>query len=499
MSWAELYTALINTLAVATGVLAISVPVAFLLAVLLARTNVFGARWAWLAMLSQLVVPLYATVGAWSAGFGSQGWWPLSQTLVVHSDWASPAAVIFVHAVAAIPSCLLILMLGLVWSRRSQDELALLDGGMPNLVRRVLLPEMRGWLAAAALWAAVPVMTEMIVTNLYQVPTLAEQVYLDISLGTASGMTYAVSVGLCMLPLLVLAWLLRRQLPSLSSLANHMAQHRPPRLPLGAWRVPLSLLVWAIVLGVVAVPLANLWLKAGWESALRSDGTLEHRWTWHRLGLTLVETSTLFTAEFQWTAVLALASATTATVMAGLLRWRARSRWAKRAIDFLCVVLIAMPGPLVASLISRLFLSGTVPGLAWAYDHSLAAPILAQQSRLFPLAWLLVGGILASIGSRAWEMAAVDQLSTWSRLHMVVWRPTWRLWLAAWLLLAATSAGELSTHLLLLPPGVTTVAQRLFEFLHFGMRYQDSGLCLALVLLGWLVAIVVWNTRSGRA
>ena len=105
----------------------------------------------------------------------------------------------------------------------------------------------------------------MVVTNLYQVPTLAEQVYLDISLGTATGMTYAVSVGLCMVPLLILAGLLRRQLPSLSTLASHMAEHPPRRLPLGRWRWPLSLLAWAIVLGIVGVPLANLLLKAGWE------------------------------------------------------------------------------------------------------------------------------------------------------------------------------------------------------------------------------------------
>jgi ABC-type Fe3+ transport system permease subunit len=163
------------------------------------------------------------------------------------------------------------------------------------------------------------------------------------------------------------------------------------------------------------------------------------------------------------------------------------------------LLLIAMPGPLVANLISRVFLSARLPGLAWLYDHSLVAPILAQQTRLLPLAWLLAGGILATISARTWEMAEIDSLSMWTRWWAVIWRPTWRLWLVAWLLLAATSAGELSTHLLLLPPGVTTVAQRLFEFLHFGMRYQDSGLCLALVLLGWLVAIVVWNTRSGRA
>ncbi|MGN6134188.1 MAG: hypothetical protein ACTHOU_06775 [Aureliella sp.] len=499
MNWAELSTAIVNTLAVAVGVLVTAVPIAFLLAVLIARTDALGRRWAWLLLCSQLVVPLYAIVGAWSAGFGTQGWWPLSQSFVVRYPWASMAAVIFIHAVAALPSAVLILMIGLGWTRRSQEELALLEGGKRNLMRRVLLPEMSVWLAAASLWAIVPVLTEMVVTNLYQVPTLPEQIYLDISLGSETGLTIAVSFAGCMLPLLVLLVVLRQHLPSLASLRTQLAQHPPPRLPLGRWRGPLSALMWLVVLGVVVVPLVNLWIKAGWESFLAVDGVLEHRWTWRRLGQTLLETCTLFTAEFQWTAALTLLSSSAAIGTAVLLRSSGRTAWARRAINVICMGLIAMPGPLVATLVSRLFLSRLVPPLNWLYDHTLVAPALAQQTRLLPLAWLLVGGILATIDAQAWELAALDQLSAWKRFRLVVWRPTWRLWLGAWLLIAAVSAGELSTHLLLMPPGVTTLAQRLFELLHFGMRYQDSGLCLALVLLGWLVAIVLWNTRTGRA
>jgi ABC-type Fe3+ transport system permease subunit len=278
-----------------------------------------------------------------------------------------------------------------------------------------------------------------------------------------------------------------------------MAQHPPQRQPLGNWRWPLSAVLWLVALAVSVVPLANLWLKAGWESAVNERGVLEHHWTWSRLAQTLFETGTLFTAEFQWTATLAFASSSLAMFAAALLRWKSGSRGARRVINILCLMLIAMPGPLVAALTSQLFLSNLVPGLDWLYDHTLLAPILAQQTRLLPLAWLLVCGIVSTISPQAWELAAIDQLSTGLQLRIVLWRPTWRLWLTAWWLLAAVSAGELSTHLLLLPPGVTTLAQRLFEFLHFGMRYQDSGLCLALVLLGWLVAISVWNTRTGRA
>lgn len=484
----------------AVGVLVIAMPISILLAVGIVRTNMLGARWAWLAVCSQLVVPLYALVGAWSAGFGTQGWWPLSQVAVAGSALAKLGAVTFVHSMAAIPSCVLILSLGLQWTRRSREEMALIEGGNANLVRRVLLPEMAGWIAAAGFWAIVPVLTEMVVTNLYQLPTLPEQVYLDISLGSASSRTYLVSVGLCMLPLLFAAWCLRKQLPALSTLAVQISQHPPRRLELRSWRWPLSAIVWTIIALLVGVPAINLMIKAGWQSQLDQSGAMRHHWSPSRFGQTLVETSTMFTSEFYWSAMLATASAIVALLSASALRspWvSGRSNLRRQCINMLCLLLIAMPGPLVASLMTQLFIQ--VPVLGWFYDRTLLAPVMAQQTRLLPLAWLLVGGILSTIGQPAWEMAQVDQLSLWQRWHLLVWRPTWRLWLLAYLLLAAVSAGELSTHLLLLPPGVTTVAGRLFELLHFGMRYQDSGLCLALVVLGWVVGIAVWKTRAGRA
>lgn len=464
------------------------------------RTNMFGARWAWLAVCSQLVVPLYALVGAWSAGFGTQGWWPLSQVAVAGSTTAKICAVTFIHALAAIPTCSLILSLGLHWTRRSREELALMEGGNSNLVRRVLLPEMRGWIAAAGFWAIVPVLTEMVVTNLYQLPTLPEQVYLDISLGTASSLTYMVAVCLCMVPLMIAAWSLRKQLPALSTLAEQISQHRPRQLELGNWRWPVTLSVWSMIVIMIGVPSLNLLIKAGWQSRLDETGVMQHHWSLGRFVETLRETVTIFTSEFYWSGTLALSSALLAIAMAALLRspWISGRRNAVRqAINLLCLVLIAMPGPLVASLLTQLFVQ--VPGLGWFYDRTLLAPILAQQTRLLPLAWLLVGGILSTVSRQAWEMAQVDQLSAWQRWQTLVWRPTRRLWMLAAILLAAVSAGELSTHLLLLPPGVTTVASRLFELLHFGMRYQDSGLCLALVAIGWLVGIVVWKTRAGRA
>jgi len=499
VNWVELFTALCNTAVVATGVLITSVPLATCLAVLLQRTDVLGARAAWIILSSQLVLPLIATVGAWSAGFGTQGWWPLSQAMVVRSPLTALAAVTFMHAVAAIPGAVLILSLGLRQARQSHEELAWLDGGGGNVLRRIVLPGLTPWLAATSFWVIVPVFTEMVVTNLYQVPTLPEQVYLDMSLGVASTMTYLVSLIGCVLPMCMLALGLRRHLPSLSQTYRDVHQHAPRRFNLRRWRWPVSLVLWTIVAMIVAIPSSNLLLKAGWQTEWDAGDMLIHRWTWQRFGLTLWETCSLFRPEFQWTATLAFSAATCALVAAAALRLSSNRSTVMAVINLLCLVCISLPGPLVANITSGLLVTTRIPVLGWLYDHTLAAPILAQQTRLFPIAWLLVGGIAASISLTTRELAQLDRWSWWSRSWYVIWRPTWQLWLTTWLLLMAVSAGELSSHLLLLPPGVTTLAQRLFEFLHFGMRYQDSGLCLAFVVLGWLIAIIVWNTRTGRA
>ncbi len=498
MSRSELITAILNTLFVGTGTLLSVLPIALFLALMIGRSKVIGYRLAWLLLSSQLILPLAAIVGAWSAGFGTQGWWPLAQAMVVRSDLASLAAVTFMHSVAAIPSATFILLIGLHWVRNSQEEMALVDGGLIRVLRSIVLPSLHGWIAIAAVWTLVPVLTEMVVTNLYQVPTVAEQIYLHISLGTATPTTFALSIALCTTPLLLLAFLVRNFLPQTVNPSQQIAQHVPSRWELGSWRIACTVLLWTIVLCLVAVPTMNLILKAGWESLPDASGNLVHCWTRKRFLLTLWETSQLFTEEVHWTVQLACGSASVALFTAALLRWLMSNRVAQRIISVLCMILVAVPGPVVASMTSWGFLSSHLPGLPWLYDHTLAAPIFAQQSRLLPLAWLLSGAILSSISQHAWDMSLVDNLKSRQRFWHVIVRPTWRLWCGAWLSLWVLSAGELSTHLLLLPPGVTTLVQRLFEFLHFGMRYQDSGLCLVMMALGWVVAIFLWNTRVGR-
>ena len=170
----------------------------------------------------------------------------------------------------------------------------------------------------------------------------------------------------------------------------------------------------------------------------------------------------------------------------------------KWGVTILCLLAVATPGPIVGMGLIWLLNRPSPQILGVLYDQSLLAPVLAQQCRLIPLAWLLAFGILASISKSSREQAAMDGLGRFAFLRVVIWPQTGALWIVSWLLLAVLSIGELSSTILVLPPMVTTLSIRLFEMLHFGMRHQDSGLCGALMLFGWVMSFVFWKTLRER-
>ncbi|MEO8269902.1 MAG: hypothetical protein ABI557_09280, partial [Aureliella sp.] len=462
-----------------------------------------------IAISSQLAVPLYVIAGSWSAGLGLQGWLRFHSTSVawlpidrlsagMEAGLGSLLAVSVIHALAAIPWVVLIVSLGLSRAHRGQEETALIDGGRWHLLRYSVLPRLRLWLAASCLWCAVPVLTEMVVTNLYQVPTVAEQVYLDATQGSLSPWTYVASVWLCLLPILAVGIWLSRYAPPWHEVIAGIAQHRGYLVALGPSRWLWAVGLWTVVLLIVGLPIANLIIKAGWQPTLNAHGHSQYGWSASRLSTTIYESLTLYYDHFYWSTMLAIGSTTLALTAATLLSALAGSGRVKMTVYLLALTMVAVPGPLAGILIISLMNRNDPAWLGLLYDSTLAAPILAQQFRLFPLAWLLCQAILAGISPRVWEQAAVDGLTQMQKLVRVIGPQTWQQWLVAALILAVMSVGELSCSILVLPPGVATLSMRMFEMLHFGMRHQDSGLCGLLLLLGWLVALLSWKTLKDR-
>ncbi len=503
MDLSALATAAVYTLAVGSLCVLWAVPAGTLLALLLIRTDVCGRQLAWIALGSQLAVPLYAFAGGWNAGFGLQGWFNIWAWLGPGAvdnlqHWPSALlAVAAIHALAMIPWVCLIISLGLIWTDRSQEESALIDGGWRLVLWRVLLPKLRIWLWASSLWCLIPILTEMVVSNLYQVPTLAEQIYLDASRGDIQPLTYATGGLMCLLPIVLAGGWLARRGPRWQTVIARAEHFNARPLSLGAWRGPLSAVTWLAIVGLVGLPLFNLVAKAGWQPAVTATGKTTYGWSFARLRTTIYESSTLFTEELYWSALLAFASTWLALATAMLL-YRCCSAVARPWVSLGMLCLIAVPGPLVGMLVIDLLNRDSPAVFGQLFDSTLAAPILAQQFRMLPMAWLLIYTIMAAIGRQSWELSAMEGLSSWQRLRCVLLPQAGLRLVAAGLLLVVISMGELSSSILVLPPGVTTISMRLFEMLHFGMRHQDSGLCGLLFALGWCVSLAFWKTLKER-
>jgi iron(III) transport system permease protein len=336
----ELSNAIRNTGLICVATMAVAVPTGTLLAILLRRTDVLFRRWAWLAIGSQLAIPLYAFAGCWNAGFGSQGWWPLSQVVAVRFQTSAVLAVVFIHAVGSIPWVCFIMSCGLLGSHRSLEENAYAEEGNWGILRRTITPNLGGWIALSCFWVCVPILTEMVVTNLYQVQTVAERVYLDASRGLINGLTYPVAVLLCVLPVVTFAWILGKRLPHWPDVVARARQHEARMLACGLWRIPISALAWLIVAVLVGLPIFNLLIKAGWHPYAASDGLTHYGWTVNRFITTIEESCTLFLSEFYWSGVLAVVAATLALVTAIALSSMADQRWHRGVIYLLMLTLI---------------------------------------------------------------------------------------------------------------------------------------------------------------
>lgn len=505
MNSTELATAVLNTLSILLLCIAMAVPLGTAMALLLQRTQILGRRLAWVILSSQIAVPLYVFAGGWSASFGSQGWLTFLRlqngSTAGNTGFSSSLAAILtvsaIHALAAIPWVVLVISLGLRWTHRGQEEQAMLDGGFWNLLTRSILARLYIWIGVAAVWCAIPVVTEMVVSNLYQVSTVTELIYLDASRGTLTPWTYIACWGFSVGPLGLLIAGVGVRYWNWQQTHQKSSHFFAAPVELGRWRGILSGLVWTVVIAIVGLPILGLCIKAGWEPRIPESGIPEYGWSLNRFGTTCRESVLLFSSEFQWSGLLALVSSSLALAGAVFLYSMAKGGW-RTCVSIGMALLIAVPGPMVGMLVIAGLNRSWPVWLGALYDRTLAAPVIAQQFRLLPIAWLLVYAIVSNVSESTWEQAKLDGLSRWQRWRFVLWPQTAGFWMVGWLLLAVLSVGELSCSLLVLPPGVTTVSMRLFEMLHFGMRHQDSGLCGVLILLGWAVAVVFWKTLSDR-
>jgi len=486
-----------NSVWVGLGVCVRAVPLGSWLALILCRTDLPGRRQAFWLVASLVFLPLYLETAAWEAGFGMLGWHSVANGITREPWLQGVDAVVWIHSLWSVPWVMLIVSAALVWSEPELEEAALLDLAAGRVLMRVTLR--RAWPAVivASVWILLVTMSEMVVTDIYQVRTLAEELYTGYALGEEDAT--AVSLAAACLITGSLTGAAMTVLSGVLSWARHVSRRAPVVFRLGRWRWPVQLTLIGVLSLLVVVPIGNLLYQAGLV-VYQVDDAAVRGWSMARCFELLVPwpSTYRFSAAWEfrrplgWTVLIGASAATLAVAIALPLGWWARrDGWrALPAVSFAAAGLGVM-GPLVGVLLLQLFSAGDRPWLVWLRDQSILLPVLAACWQCLPPVVLICWLAMRRVSQSLLDAATVDGARGTDRflqLGVATRMPTITV---AWLVALAIACGELPASILVVPAGITTVPIRVFGLMHAGVANQAAALCLTSIVQFLLLAAVV--------
>jgi ABC-type Fe3+ transport system permease subunit len=497
----------------------IALPFGTCLAAAIFKSDVPGRQFAALLFVGMLFVPLYLVTGAWDAGFGIQGWHTLSTNPhLVHQPWLTGwRAVVWVHALAAVPWVVLIVGASLRAVEAEIEEDAATFAAPQKVMWYVSIRRAAPAIALAGVWIAIITTTEISVTDFFQVRTFAEEVYTQAALGTfdtndpsipgrinpAAAPTQtstsesplpALSANGLWSGLILSTFLAFVAIAATSRLFADLADvsHRAPWVwQLKSWRWPAASVLWLGVLLLAGLPLGSLLYKAGMQVTV-VDAVRTRSWSATKVIERVAQAPYEFRGELWLSTQISGAAATAALAIAIPLAWSMRSSlnsrqirrwpWLRLLALSLC---LTIPGPLLGVVTIRLLNQppdSPLAFLATLYDSNFA-PWLVQTLRALPLATLIMWPALASVPRVMLDTAATDGTGWWGRLLRIALPQRWPAAAAAWLVAFAVAIGELAATILVMPPqrGATALSIQIFQLLHYGVDDRVAAICLVTV------------------
>jgi iron(III) transport system permease protein len=117
------------------------------------------------------------------------------------------------------------------------------------------------------------------------------------------------------------------------------------------------------------------------------------------------------------------------------------------------------------------------------------APVLAMTIRSLPLCTLMLWYSLRFVPDDVLDAAATEGAGPLARFWRIVAPQRVAAGAAAFLAAAAISMGDVAASILVTPPGVTTVAIRVFGLIHYGVDDQVAALSLVTAVGSVAVAV----------
>lgn len=464
------------------GASALSCLVGFVLAFCVELLQIPGRKWFRLFICSFVLLPLYVQAIAWSAGFGNQGWLRWNQVTAASSSGYAIAACIWIHGSASLPIsfCLLSIALGRAADRVYQ--MAIIEGPPISAFFHVLLPRAVPWIACNFLLIFVLANSDMIITNLFQVPTLTEVLYQQVQFDRVKSVPVAIALAYAFV-LAVLSGILLGRLRgfrwsplSFSRTESHVLHGLGYRL-----------LAWIVAVGLVVVffviPIMSLVVKSGWQVTI-VDSEIVRQW---RMNATIQSFGTIqsFRQECAWSLLLSFYSLILTIGLALWLILLAQRSSMSAMVWGIVAFSLALPGPIINLLLQSILVNQ--PGvLGVITERTLLAPIVALQFRTVPFAFGLLWLSVVRFQSRYSNVLAIDALAYFKH-----WRAFAKTLVLVSFVVFFISFANLETYLLVLPPGVTTLSLRMFELLHYGTQNKESVLALTLVFASSLIGFAV--------
>jgi iron(III) transport system permease protein len=469
----------LNTITLTSATIAVSLPVGVGLAVLLFRTSFLGRRVVLFVLAVSLLVPLPVIVTSWQTLLGADGlgFWHGSAR-----SWATgmgPA--IWIHAIAAVPWIAFIVGMGLTWVEPEREDEAVQSINSWFVLALVTLPRARASILAAALFVLLQTPSETNVTDIMQVPTLADEVRTQFALHDRLALARTLVLAL---PFLLLTW------TAVLTLLAYLEKHLPPLAPAFRGQRPFDLgpmwLRWAVgivLLGLILAPVGSLVWKLGlsghppaWNAAV-SWGSLHAETIVRGKDLAISLTTALVTG---------LAITGLALVGCWLARERAWFRWLLFSVLTWAWV---MPGPAVGmGLLEAIMHLPDGPWKVILYYRPSPAPIMwAHTIRVLPVAVVFLWPVVRMIPRELFDEARLSGATALGEFLHIVLPMTWRPAMVTAIAATALCLGEVAASARVEIAGWGSYSKMLLDAMHYSV--DRSLAALNLMMLASLVAL----------
>lgn len=423
------------------------------------------ASYVWVRTRRQPVLIIYAAIFIWFMALlppfiHSYTWMAFGSSFSL----SGLAASWWTQTMAWLPLCLSIVLIGF----RSVDpdliDAAQLVASPLQVLIRIMTPLLAPALLAGGALVFLISLQEYSIPSLFQISTYSLEIFSDYS-----AYNQPIRALLLSLPLAaVSAGAVMCTIPSFRHVSTMAPRHG--RMQVTGFLLPSwfriaqygSLLV--LIMQMV-LPLLMLVITVGsWEKLIRS------------ITASLPEIA----FSLQTSLLSALVSVAISIIIIGVMNVKWQNIMMPLAAVSLCV-----PATITGIGMIVLF-NNTVLG---AFYNSEFMPVATAVSRFGPLAWLISMAHHRRqdrLLIEAAQMFSVSRWKLWTAVRLPLMLPGM---IVAGMTVFLLSMGELSATLLVLPPGSNTLAVKTYNFLHYGASDAVAGLCLFLVVTGWVAGL----------